>query len=93
VPKLIARIFCWLLAGANLGMANDSTPVRSAGVDFIIKEALRTDTQLPLYVLCGGGLTKIASAAHRRPAHASLDWRARVPGPCHYRTARRSNTT
>jgi purine nucleosidase len=65
VPKLIASIFCWLLAGANLGMANDSTPVRSAGVDFLIKEALRTDTQLPLYVLCGGGLTKIASAAHR----------------------------
>jgi len=37
-----------VLAGANLGMANDSTPARSAGVDFIIKEALRTDTPLPL---------------------------------------------
>ena len=56
-----------VLAGANLGMRNDSTPIRSAGVDFIIKEALRTDTQLPLYVLCGAGLTEIASAVLTDP--------------------------
>ncbi|MFD1873325.1 nucleoside hydrolase [Hymenobacter bucti] len=70
-----------VLAGANLGMANDSTPVRSAGVDFIIKEALRTDTQLPLYVLCGAGLTEIASAALTEPRLAgrlTLVW---IGGP------------
>lgn len=70
-----------VLAGANLGMANDSTPVRSAGVDFIIKEALRTDTALPLYVLCGAGLTEIASAALAEPRIAgrlTLVW---IGGP------------
>jgi len=56
-----------VLAGANTGMGNDSTPVRSAGVDFIIREALRTDTTLPLYVLCGAGLTEIASATLTEP--------------------------
>ncbi len=60
-----------VLAGANLGMATDSTPVKSAGVEFIIQEALRTDTQLPLYVLCGAGLTEIASAALTDPRIAS----------------------
>lgn len=70
-----------VMAGANLGMANDSTPVKSAGVDFIIKEALRTDTQQPLYVLCGAGLTEIASAALAEPRVAdrlTLVW---IGGP------------
>jgi purine nucleosidase len=56
-----------VIAGSNTGMRNDSTPVQSAAVDFIIKEALRTDTQQPLYVLCGAGLTEIASAALTNP--------------------------
>jgi len=56
-----------VIAGSNTGMQNDSTPVKSDAVDFIIKEALRTDTKLPLYVLCGAGLTEIASAALTRP--------------------------
>lgn len=56
-----------VIAGSNTGMVNDSTPVKSEAVDFIIKEALRTDTKLPLYVLCGAGLTEIASAALKHP--------------------------
>ncbi len=70
-----------VLAGSNTGMVNDSTPVKSAGVSFIIKEALRTDTQLPLYVLCGAGLTEIASAALTDPRIAqrlTLIW---IGGP------------
>jgi inosine-uridine preferring nucleoside hydrolase len=51
-----------ILIGSNTGMPNDSTPVKSEAVNFIIKEALRTDTKLPLYILCGAGLTEIASA-------------------------------
>jgi hypothetical protein len=43
-------------------MQNDSLPVKNGAVDFIIKEALRTDTKLPLYILCGAGLTEVASA-------------------------------
>ena len=56
-----------VIAGSNTGMPNDSTPVKSSGVDLIIKEALRTDTKLPLYVLCGAGLTEIASAVLTKP--------------------------
>ncbi len=51
-----------VIAGSNTAMVNDSTPVKSEAVNFIIKEALRTDTKLPLYILCGAGLTEIASA-------------------------------
>jgi inosine-uridine nucleoside N-ribohydrolase len=56
-----------VIAGSNVGMRNDSTAVKSKGVDLIIKEALRTDTRLPLYILCGAGLTEIASAALTDP--------------------------
>jgi inosine-uridine nucleoside N-ribohydrolase len=48
-------------------MTDDNTPVKSAGVDLIINEALRTDTKQPLYVLCGAGLTEIASALLTKP--------------------------
>ena len=56
-----------VLTGSNVAMANDSTPVKSEAVDFIIKEALRTDTKLPLYILCGAGLSEVASALLRDP--------------------------
>ncbi|GAB3171656.1 nucleoside hydrolase [Telluribacter humicola] len=60
-----------IIAGSNTGMTNDSTPVKSEAVNFIIKEALRTDTKQPLYVLCGAGLTEIASALLTSPQIAS----------------------
>ena len=46
----------------NKGLANVETPLDGDGVQAIIKEAMRTDTDLPLYVVCGGSLTNIASA-------------------------------
>jgi inosine-uridine nucleoside N-ribohydrolase len=51
-----------ILTGSNTAMINDSTPVKNEAVNFIIQEALRTDTKLPLYILCGAGLTETASA-------------------------------
>lgn len=48
--------------GANAGLVDLKTPQISAGAMAIIKEAMREDTKLPLYVLCGAGLTDIASA-------------------------------
>lgn len=51
-----------VFSGSNLALQNDSSPVKNGAVDFIIKEALRTDTKLPLYILCGAGLTEVASA-------------------------------
>lgn len=70
-----------VVAGSNTGMPNDSTPVKSEGVNIIIKEALRTDTKLPLYILCGAGLTEIASAVLTNPQIAdklTLVW---IGGP------------
>jgi inosine-uridine nucleoside N-ribohydrolase len=55
------------MAGSNTAMINDSTPVKSEAVNFIIKEALRTDTKLPLFILCGASLTEIASALLTAP--------------------------
>src|SRR4051794_35380004 len=60
-----------ILAGSNTGMQNDSTAVKGIAVDFIIKEALRTDTKLPLYLHCGAGLTEIASALLMAPQIAN----------------------
>lgn len=76
-----------VVAGSNTAMTNDSTPVKSAGVDMIIKEAMRTDTKLPLYILCGAGLTEIASAALTNPQIAdklTLIW---IGGPEHSQLA------
>jgi hypothetical protein len=60
-----------VIAGSNTAMRNDSTPLRSDAVNFITKEALRTDTKLPLYLLCGAGLTEIASALLTAPQIAN----------------------
>jgi inosine-uridine nucleoside N-ribohydrolase len=49
-------------AGSTSPLSDRSTPVMSAGVEAIVSEAMRDDTELPLYVTCGAGLTQIASA-------------------------------
>lgn len=70
-----------VIAGSDTAMLNDSTPVRSEAVTFIIREAQRTDTKLPLYVLCGAGLTEVASALLTSPQIAdklTLIW---IGGP------------
>lgn len=67
VQQVDAKSNIPILTGSNTAMITDSTPVQSEAVDFIIKEALRTDTKLPLYVLCGAGLTEIASALLTNP--------------------------
>ncbi|MCE7067069.1 nucleoside hydrolase [Dyadobacter sp. CY326] len=72
-----------VIAGSNVGMTNDSTPVKSKAVDFIISEAMRTDTKLPLYVVCGAGLTEIASALLTEPAIASRITLIWIGGPEH----------
>ncbi len=51
-----------LVVGSELGLEDERTPRPSAGVDRIVAEARRTDTDQPLFVACGGGLTEVASA-------------------------------
>lgn len=48
--------------GSNIGLEDTKTPHHSEGATAIIKEAMREDVDNPLYVVCGGGLTEIASA-------------------------------
>ena len=51
-----------ILKGAATPMTDDQTPQRSDASDFIVNEAMRNDTTLPLFVACGAGLTSVASA-------------------------------
>ncbi len=51
-----------VLKGAVPPLSNRTTPNDSDGVQAIIREAMRTDTDVPLMVVCGASLTEIASA-------------------------------
>ena len=51
-----------VLKGAIPPLADRKTPNDSVGVQAIIREAMRDDTDLPLLVVCGASLTEIASA-------------------------------
>ena len=51
-----------VVEGSNTALSNTLTPIRTAATDIIIKEAMACSPKNPLYVLCGGGLTEIASA-------------------------------
>lgn len=53
--------------GSNIALENDSTAQNSDAANAIIKEAMRTDTKLPLYIVCGAGLTDLASAFLLKP--------------------------
>lgn len=57
--------------GSNAAIVNDSTPQISEAAKAIVKEAMRDDTKLPLYVVCGAGLTDLASAYLLEPKIAS----------------------
>jgi inosine-uridine nucleoside N-ribohydrolase len=64
-------------AGSDTPMVDGKTPVAGPAVEAIIAEAMRDDTDLPLYVTCGGGLTEMASAWLVEPriaARLTLIW-------------------
>jgi purine nucleosidase len=56
-----------VLAGSYGYLSDPTTVVESEGIDFIIKEAMRDDTDLPLYMVCGASLTEIAAAWKKEP--------------------------
>ena len=67
--------------GSNLQLKDAKTPNISEGAKAIVKEAMRTDVKTPLYVVCGAGLTEIASAYLMEPKIAdrlTLIW---IGGP------------
>lgn len=53
--------------GSTGKMPSARQPMPAPGVQAIIEEAMRTDTELPLFVAAGGGLTEVASALLLEP--------------------------
>ncbi len=60
-----------VIAGSNSALTNRTTPIESIAASAIVAEAMRDDTDLPLFVACGAGLTEIASAWLMEPRIAS----------------------
>jgi purine nucleosidase len=67
------------VAGFNRGLAD--TPTRSPGAELIVREAMRTDTDLPLFVTLGAGLTALAGAYRLEPAIAGRLTAVWIGGP------------
>jgi inosine-uridine nucleoside N-ribohydrolase len=51
-----------VIAGVERALTSRTEPIESDAARAIVAEAMRDDTDLPLFVACGGGLTEIASA-------------------------------
>ena len=66
VARLVGREDVAVYRGAAFPLPDEHTPVDSAASDFIIEEALHEDGH-PLYILCMGAATNLASALLKRP--------------------------
>ena len=53
--------------GSDSTLQDVLTPLESEGAKAIVREAMREDDYSPLYILCGAGLTNIASAYLMEP--------------------------
>jgi purine nucleosidase len=62
IATMTGRDDVTIMAGSNTPLRDRDTPIRSAAALALVAEAMRDDTDLPLYVTCGAGLTEIASA-------------------------------
>jgi hypothetical protein len=62
VAALCGRDAVPILAGSEVGLPSRGRPIVTEAARAIVAEAMREDSQLPLFVTCGGGLTEIASA-------------------------------
>ena len=78
-----------VLRGALHRLPDAMTPVESEGAKFIVAEAMRDDTDLPLFVCCGAGLTEIASAYLMEPRIAERVTLVWIGGYEHDETAPR----
>lgn len=56
-----------VVEGSNTPLSSRTAPQQSPALDAILDEALREDTDLPLFYVAGGGLTDIASALIAEP--------------------------
>lgn len=69
--------------GSNVALADAATADDSDGAQAIIDEAMRDDTEAPLYVLVAGGMTDLASAYLEEPRIADRLTAIWIGGPEH----------
>jgi inosine-uridine nucleoside N-ribohydrolase len=67
IAELTGRSEVTILSGSNQPMRSTTEPMPSPGAAAIVAEAIRDDTELPLFIACGGGLTNVASALVLEP--------------------------
>jgi purine nucleosidase len=72
-----------VLAGSNTGLTDTRQPIASPAAEAIVREALREDTDLPLFVALGAGLTELASAVLLEPRIADRLTAVWIGGPEH----------
>lgn len=72
-----------VVAGSNTGMTSPDEPVPTAASEAIVREAMRTDTDLPLFVALGAGMTELASAVLAEPRIAERLTAVWIGGPEH----------
>jgi purine nucleosidase len=73
------------VAGSNVALSDPRTPIRSEAAVAIVEEAM-ADSDLPLYLTCGAGLTEVASAYLIEPRIAdrlTLVWIGGPEYPAH----------
>jgi inosine-uridine nucleoside N-ribohydrolase len=66
--------------GASRSMTDRNTPIESEGAKAIVREAMNDDKK-PLYIVCGAGLTNIASAYLMEPKIADRIILVWIGGP------------
>lgn len=62
VAELAGRPDVSIVPGSSVPMTSPTEPAVTAGAEAVVAEAMRDDTDLPLFVACAGGLTTVASA-------------------------------
>ena len=81
VMKLTGKVP--VFQGANERLKDLSSPAYSEAAQFIVRESMRSDVSSPLYVVCGAGLTDLASAYLIEPKIAERIQVIWIGGPEH----------
>jgi hypothetical protein len=77
IARLCGREDVPVVLGSETGLTDGGGPIATPAARMIVAEAMRDDTDVPLFVTCGGGLTEIASAWLLEPRiaeRATLVW-------------------
>lgn len=67
--------------GSNEQLTDTKSPNVSEGAKAIVKEAMRDDVKIPLFIVCGAGLTEVASAYLMEPKIADRIILVWIGGP------------